>query len=99
MMLPTARQNRRPGAHLVEFAVVSIFFFLILFGILEYGRLVMIINLMDNAAREGARYAVVNTNQGSSLTANTRGVVVTRLANIQTALTGFVASSAITIKA
>jgi len=34
---------------------------LMLFGVCEYGRLVMVKQLADNAAREGARYAVVNT--------------------------------------
>jgi Flp pilus assembly protein TadG len=35
--------------------------FLVLFGILEYARFLFVVQLMDNAAREGARYAVVST--------------------------------------
>src|SRR5580692_10919305 len=53
---------RRTGAHLVELAIVAPIFFLFLFGILEYGRFVMTLQIMTNAAREGARYAVVTTN-------------------------------------
>ncbi|VTR97415.1 TadE-like protein OS=Singulisphaera acidiphila (strain ATCC BAA-1392 / DSM 18658 / VKM B-2454 / MOB10) GN=Sinac_7490 PE=4 SV=1: TadE [Tuwongella immobilis] len=46
---------------MVEFAVISIPLFLVLFGIFEYGRYVFILQMMENAAREGARFAVVNT--------------------------------------
>jgi hypothetical protein len=60
-------QTRR-GATTVEFAVVASLFFLFLFGILEYGRFVFIRHLMDNAAREGARLAVVSTADPSLLT-------------------------------
>lgn len=57
---------RRTAAHLVEFAVVAPVFFLFLFGIFEYGRYVMTLQVMTNAAREGARYAVVTTNDSSA---------------------------------
>jgi Flp pilus assembly protein TadG len=59
-------KNRRQGAHLVEFACVVPIFFLFLFGILEYSRYIMTLQVMTNAAREGARYAVVTTNDSSS---------------------------------
>jgi Flp pilus assembly protein TadG len=36
-------------------------FLLFLFGILEYGRYVLVRQVLENAAREGARYAVVQT--------------------------------------
>jgi Flp pilus assembly protein TadG len=45
----------------VESAVVLCVCFVLVFGVYEYGRLVMMKNLLDNAAREGARYAVVHT--------------------------------------
>jgi Flp pilus assembly protein TadG len=54
--------RRRTAAHLVEFAIVCPIFFLFLFGILEYSRYLMTQQVMVNAAREGARYAVVTTN-------------------------------------
>jgi Flp pilus assembly protein TadG len=60
------RGNRRTAAHLVEFAFVCPIFFLFLFGILEYGRFVMTLQIMTNAAREGARFAVVTTNDAST---------------------------------
>jgi Flp pilus assembly protein TadG len=54
--------GKRRGAVLVEAALVLPVFFAIFFGLLEYGRLVMVRQLLDNAAREGARLAVVSTN-------------------------------------
>jgi Flp pilus assembly protein TadG len=50
---------RRRAASLIEFAFVAPVFFLILLGIFEYGRFLFTIQLLNNAAREGARYAVV----------------------------------------
>jgi Flp pilus assembly protein TadG len=53
--------RRRSGSAMVEFAVVAIVLFMLLIGIYEYGRYFMTIEIMENAAREGARYAVVHT--------------------------------------
>jgi Flp pilus assembly protein TadG len=53
--------RRRPGATIVETALVISVCLLFLFGILEYGRFVMTRQVLENAAREGARFAVVNT--------------------------------------
>jgi Flp pilus assembly protein TadG len=61
-----ANAARRTGAHVVELAVVAPIFFLFLFGILEYGRFVMTLQIVTNAAREGARYAVVTTNDANA---------------------------------
>jgi len=67
MKLPRhAAKQRRTAAHLVEFAFVCPVFFLFLFGIFEYSRYVMTQQIMTNAAREGARYAVVTTNDASA---------------------------------
>ncbi|MDR3621802.1 MAG: TadE/TadG family type IV pilus assembly protein [Paludisphaera borealis] len=54
-------RRRRRGAAVVETAVVLNVLLLMVLGIFEYGRLVMIRQLMLNAAREGARMAVVGT--------------------------------------
>jgi Flp pilus assembly protein TadG len=54
---------KRPGAAAVETAFVLIAFFLFVFAVFEYGRLVMVRHIVDNAAREGARLAVVNTHK------------------------------------
>src|SRR4051812_45767592 len=54
----TAR-NKRRGAAVVEFAVVAPIFFLLIFGIIEFGRVVMVQQIITNASREGARIAIV----------------------------------------
>lgn len=60
-----AHQNRalrRRGVTVVEFAFVCTFCLMVFFGVFEYGRHLWIRQVMDNAAREGARFAVVHTN-------------------------------------
>jgi Flp pilus assembly protein TadG len=48
------------GQALVEFALVIPIFLLMLFGILDLGRAVYAYSTLNNAAREGARVAVVD---------------------------------------
>ena len=45
---------------MVEFALVAPIFFLLLFGIIEVGRFIFYYETLNNATREGARYAIVN---------------------------------------
>ena len=54
---------RRRGAVTVEAALVLPMFLMFLFGIMEYGRYVMMLQVLTNAAREGARYAQIHTSQ------------------------------------
>jgi hypothetical protein len=53
---------RRParGQALVEFAMVAPIFFLLVFGIIEGGRFILYYQTLNNATREGARYAIVH---------------------------------------
>jgi Flp pilus assembly protein TadG len=53
------RRNRRAAAA-VEFAIVAPVFFLLIFGMIEYGRMVMVQQVITNASREGARLAVLD---------------------------------------
>ena len=52
--------RKQRGAAAVEFAVVAPIFVLLLFGMIEYGRMVMVQQMLTNATREGARRAVVD---------------------------------------
>jgi len=58
-VLPLHRRKRR-GAAAVEFAIVAPLFFLLVFGMIEYGRMVMVQQVITNASREGARRAVLD---------------------------------------
>src|SRR3954452_10155483 len=60
------RRNRRAAAA-VEFAVVAPVFLLLVFGMIEYGRMVMVQQIITNASREGARTAVLDGSTTSSV--------------------------------
>ena len=53
------RQNER-GATVAEFAMVALIFFAMIFGIIEFGRLLYTHNALADATRRGARYAVLH---------------------------------------
>jgi Flp pilus assembly protein TadG len=50
---------RRRGAAIAEFAVVVPVLILLFFGLLEFGRMMMVEQILTNAAREGCRKAVL----------------------------------------
>jgi Flp pilus assembly protein TadG len=54
------QQPRRRGAALVELALVFPIFVGITLGIVEFGRAMMVGQLVTNAAREGARRAIID---------------------------------------
>ena len=56
--LNTARASR--GNAVVEFALVLPLLLLVLFGITEFGRMLMTTNMLNTASREGARLAAVS---------------------------------------
>ena len=55
-----SRRRRLAGQALTEFALIAPFFLLLIFGIIEFGRYVYTVQVLNNAAREGARYAIVH---------------------------------------
>jgi Flp pilus assembly protein TadG len=63
----SCRRNRW-GAAAVEFAIVAPVFFLLVFGMIEYGRMVMVQQVITNAAREGARVGVLDGATTSNVT-------------------------------
>src|SRR3954447_1404449 len=70
-------ERRRRGVAAVEFAVVASLLFLLLLGIIEIGRAMMVLEMLNNAARNGAR---MGTLQGSSNT-DVTSAVTNALAN------------------
>jgi Flp pilus assembly protein TadG len=74
----TPRTARR-GASAVEAAIVMNVFLLFLFAIMEFGHFVMTKQLMDNAARDGARLAAMG--QGTVTTAQVQALVTQELVN------------------
>lgn len=53
------RANDRDGTALVETALVLPIFFMIVLGIIEFGRAMMVAQLLNNGAREGTRVAIM----------------------------------------
>lgn len=61
-------RRNRAGAAVVEFAFVAPVFFLFVFGMIEFGRMVMVQQILTNASREGARVGVLDNASTSSVT-------------------------------
>lgn len=53
-------RHEERGSTMAEFAIISVIFFMIIFGIIECGRLFYTHNALTDAARRGARYAVLH---------------------------------------
>ena len=54
-----SQNKKQRGAAAVEFAIVCLLLFTILFAILEFGRMMYVYNTMQEVTRRGAREAVV----------------------------------------
>jgi Flp pilus assembly protein TadG len=61
MKLKKRTEKSEKGQTLVEFAMVTLVFFVLVFGITEFGRALWTWNTIVQATRAGARYAVVET--------------------------------------
>lgn len=55
----TCKRSTRKGAAALEFAMVAPLFFLVILGIFEFGRGLMVQQTIINATREGAREAAL----------------------------------------
>jgi Flp pilus assembly protein TadG len=62
----TGKQSRK-GAALLEFAVILPVYLLFVFGIIEYGRMVMVQQIITGAAREGARVGVLDDSTSATV--------------------------------
>lgn len=69
MKIPTAIVEKRRGSALVELAFVLPVFFAVVLGIIEFGRAMMVAQLVTNSAREATRLAIVDGETNSSVTA------------------------------
>ena len=64
--LRTLRRDER-GDELIEFALVSIVFFMLSFGAIEFGRAIWIYGTVAHVAREGARFAMVRGSESGRI--------------------------------
>jgi Flp pilus assembly protein TadG len=70
-------RKKRRGAAVVEFAVVAPVFITLVFGMIEYGRMVMVQQMLTNGSREGARVGVLD----GTTTSEVQSAVTTYLSN------------------
>jgi len=71
-----ARFCREKGQALVEFSLVTVLLFTLLIGIADFTRLYFTYSSMNNAAREGTRYGIVNPNDTEGIRAHTESLLV-----------------------
>lgn len=83
--------RQRRGATTVETAFVILPMVIFLFGVFEYGRFLMVMNVFNNAAREGTRYALAN-NGSATISTDVTAVVTTRMGSQKSAFTTFTVS-------
>lgn len=70
------RRMKRRGASAVEFAIVAPVLFLLIFGMIEYGRMIMVQQIITNASREGAREAVLDGATTTTVTDQVRAYLL-----------------------
>ena len=88
MVLRKHRISRRRGAVAAEAAIVLIPVMSLIFGVFEYSRLLMDWNLLNNAAREGCRYAVVN-NTSTTISTDVQSTVTKFMSGQSAAFSNF----------
>ena len=94
MVVRKIGEKRTRGAVAVETAFVMILFTSVIFGIFEFCRFFMDWNILNNAAREGCRYAVVNNTNTTistdvATTVNTfMGAEVSSFSNLTVTVSG-----------
>jgi Flp pilus assembly protein TadG len=64
----SSSHHRFRGQAMVEFAIVGSIFFMLIFGVIEGGRLLFTYHQINHAAREGARFAVANGSANGNAT-------------------------------
>ena len=75
------RRERGRGQSLVEFSLVFPLLLLLVFGLIDLGRLVYASNALSEAAREGARYGSVQARSASDI-AGIEAYTVSQVAGI-----------------
>lgn len=63
-------KGRERGSTLVEFAICATVFLTVMFGVIEFGRGLWVHNALSDAARRGARYAVVHSTADAAAVKN-----------------------------
>src|SRR5688572_173250 len=65
--LPRSQRRLRRGAAVTEFAIVAPLFFMLIIGFIEFGRALMVQQVLINASRVGARQAITTGATGAEV--------------------------------
>jgi len=88
MVIRKLRAGRRRGSVALETALVMISLTSLVFGVFEFSRLLMDWNLVNNAARQGCRFAIVN-NTSTTISTQVQTIVTTYMAGQTTSFSNF----------
>jgi hypothetical protein len=67
--------QRDRGQTLVEFSLVAVLLFMLIFAIIDFGRLFFAYATMSNGVREGARYGIIHPNEDADIEARARAML------------------------
>ena len=70
------RSEREEGQGLLEFALVAVLLFMLIFAIIDFGRLFFAYATMSNGVREGARYGIIHPNEDADIEARAQAMLV-----------------------
>lgn len=73
------------GQALVEFAMSAVLLLALIFVVIEFGRMMLVYTTIANAARIGARYAIVHGGDSSGTTTVVQGFLQTGTVNTSSA--------------
>ena len=96
MTQPSNRPRQR-GSTLVEFSLVSLLLFSVVLATIEFNRMILVYTAVANAARAGARYAVVHGSSRSTGTGvdNASGPSSTNTTQVKTVVKNYANSGTI----
>ena len=60
MKIPLKSWKRECGSSSVEFSLIAVMFVMLLLGVIEMGRMILVYTTIAQAAKAGARYAIVH---------------------------------------
>jgi Flp pilus assembly protein TadG len=88
-------RNKSRGSTLVESALSLLLLLTLVFGIIEFGRLYNVYQVMTNAAREGARFAVAPCPFASSIGSTCSAGQLPSTSAVQSYVQGFLSSGSV----
>jgi Flp pilus assembly protein TadG len=62
MRKATRKRTSEKGSALVEFALVAVMLFMVIFGVVEMERMLLVYTTLANSTRDAVRYAIVHGN-------------------------------------